>query len=220
MAVGVKICGLTRPEDAVAVAEAGADFAGLVFHPASPRHVSREVALAIADRLRERVRIVALLVDPSEDKLDEVITAARPDFIQLHGVEPPKRVAEIRASRGIPVIKAVSISEEEDFDCVPAYEAVADMLLFDSKAAAGTRSGGRGHAFDWQLLRNRVINRPWLLAGGLNVRNVADAIATAGAPAVDVSSGVESAPGIKKREAIRSFIEAARATKRATGEPV
>jgi phosphoribosylanthranilate isomerase len=210
MTMKVKICGLTRPEDALATARAGADFAGLVFHPGSPRHVSPEKARAIADKLRGRVRIVALFVDAKDESISDAVAVVTPDCIQLHGKEVPRRVAEVRARFGIPVIKAIGIAEESDFDQLPGYQAVSDMLLFDAKVIAGPPGGG-GRAFDWRLLRGRSISKPWLLAGGLNVQNVARAIAAAGAPGVDVSSGVETSPGNKDGEAIRAFVEATRA---------
>jgi phosphoribosylanthranilate isomerase len=209
MPVTVKICGLTRPEDALATARAGADFAGLVFHSGSPRRLSPERASAIADRLRGRVRTVALFVDANDETIFEAVAAAKPDFLQLHGSEPPQRVAEIRARFGIPVIKAIGIADAGDFEVMPGYETVADMLLFDGKTTAGA-PGGRGRAFDWQLLRKRTIRRPWLLAGGLDPQNVARAIAAAAAPGVDVSSGVETSPGFKDAEKIVTFVAAAR----------
>jgi phosphoribosylanthranilate isomerase len=218
MAVTVKICGLTQPEDALATVRAGADFAGLVFHPGSPRHLSAEKARALAEKLRGRVRIVTLLVDPNDETIRETVSAARPDYIQLHGKEAPDRVADIRQRFGIPVIKAIGISDEGDFDVLPAYEAVADILLFDSKPRAGT-PGGRGRTFDWQLLRKRTSRKLWLLAGGLNVQNIARAITTAGAPGVDVSSGVETSLGVKDAGAIRAFVEAARAAEFAAEQP-
>jgi phosphoribosylanthranilate isomerase len=218
MTVQVKICGLTRPEDAAAVVAAGADFAGLVFHPGSPRHLRPEQARAIAERLRGRVRIVALLADPTDTAVAEAVAAAKPDFIQLHGSESPGRVAELRARFGKPVIKAIGISDDADFAPLAGYEDVSDMLLFDAKPAAGAVPGGRGRAFDWQLLRKRTISRPWLLAGGLDAANVARAIACAGARGVDVSSGVESAPGVKDGAAIRAFVAAARTAEFAAEE--
>jgi len=218
MPIKVKICGLTRIDDALATARAGADFAGLVFHPGSPRNVLPAIARMIADQLRGRVRIVALFSDPDDDTVGEAVAAAKPDFVQLHGRESSKRVAEIRAQFGVPVMKAIGISDAGDFDALPGYEAVADMLLFDSKPVSGTL-GGRGRAFDWQLLRKRTICKPWLLAGGLHVQNVARAIATAGAPGVDVSSGVETSPGVKDVAAIRNFVAAARAASFAAEEP-
>jgi phosphoribosylanthranilate isomerase len=219
MAVKVKICGLTRAEDAAAVVRASADFAGLVFHRGSPRHLRPDQAQVIAERLRDRVRIVVLLVDANDNVIAEAVAATKPDYIQLHGSEPPKRAAEIRARFGIPVIKAIGIADDSDLDAVPGYEAVADMLLFDSKPSTGAPRGGRGQAFDWQLLRKRRITRPWMLAGGLNADNVARAICASGAPGVDVSSGVESASGIKDAEAIRAFVESARSAEAVAEQP-
>lgn len=210
MSIKVKICGLTRLDDALAAAQAGADFAGLVFHPGSQRYIRSEAAHAIAERLRGRVRIVALFVDANDQMIAHGVDAAKPDFLQLHGSEPPARVAEIRARFGVPIMKAIAISDACDFDTLPEYEAAADMLLFEGKPATG-RPGGRGCTFDWQLLRERKIGKPWLLAGGLNVQNVARAVATAGARGVDVSSGVETSPGVKDAPMIRDFVAAARA---------
>jgi phosphoribosylanthranilate isomerase len=218
MAIQVKICGLTQPDDANAVAAAGADFAGLVFHPGSPRHLRPEQARAIAERLRGRVRIVVLLANPTDAMLAEAVAAAQPDFIQLHGSESAARVAELRSRSGKPVIKAMGISDDTDFEALSGYEAAADMLLFDAKPSPGAIPGGRGRAFDWRLLRTRTIAKPWLLAGGLDAENVGRAILISGASGVDVSSGVESAPGIKDHDAIRAFIAAARATEFAVEE--
>jgi phosphoribosylanthranilate isomerase len=217
--VSVKICGLTRLEDAAAAARAGADLAGLVFHLASPRHLSPDRASAIAQKLRGRVRIVVLLVNPGDDAVAQAVAAAGPDYIQLHGNETPERVADVRARFGIPVIKALGIADENDFAASAGYEAVADMLLFDAKAPAGAAAGGCGLAFDWRLLRGRTIRTPWLLAGGLNVQNVARAIAAADAKGVDVSSGVEISPGIKDAQAIHDFVAAARAPEFAAEQP-
>jgi phosphoribosylanthranilate isomerase len=211
LTVSVKICGLVRAEDADAVLRAGAEFAGLVFHPRSPRRLSPENAMSLAARLRGRARIVALFADPNDDELAGVMNSVKPDFVQLHGAETPDRLAAIRSRFGCPVIKAMAIADTADFASLPAYEAVADMLLFDAKPAVGAaREGGHGRAFDWRLLRGRTMKRPWLLAGGLTAENVARAIRAAGAPGVDVSSGVESAPGIKDGQAIADFIAAAR----------
>jgi len=218
MTVQVKICGLTRPDDADAVAAAGADFAGLVFHPGSPRHLRSEQARAIAERLRGRVRIVALLANPTDAMLAEAVAAAQPDFIQLHGSESAARVAELRSRSGKPVIKAMGVSDKTDFGGLSGYETAADMLLFDAKPSPGATPGGRGRAFDWQLLRTRTIAKPWLLAGGLDAENVGRAILISGASGVDVSSGVECAPGVKDHDAIRAFIAAARAPEFAVEE--
>ncbi|MGD0192977.1 MAG: phosphoribosylanthranilate isomerase [Rhizomicrobium sp.] len=219
MAVQVKICGVTSVGAADAAVRAGADFVGFVFHPASPRHLTPAQAAQLAQRLRGSVRLAVLLSDPLDEELASVVEATRPDFIQLHGREAPERVAVIRTQFGRPVIKAIPIAEASDFACVARYEPVADLLLFDAKppAAAG-REGGHGAPFDWQLLRGRSFKRPWLLAGGLNTENVARAIRTADAPGVDVSSGVETSPGIKSADLITAFIAAARSAEFAEGQ--
>jgi phosphoribosylanthranilate isomerase len=206
--VQIKICGINSVEAADAAADAGADFAGLVFHRKSPRNVGPVVGARLADQLRNRVKVVALLVDAGDDELLHVTGIVRPDFLQLHGAEPPGRVAAIRSRFGIPVVKAVPIADADDLKNVRAYEDVADMLLFDAKGAS---PGGNGAAFDWQLLRGRSFSKPWLLAGGLNAENVARAIGATGAPCVDVSSGVETSPGVKNARMIREFISEARA---------
>lgn len=212
MTIQVKICGIASAEAADAVLRAGADFAGLVFHPGSPRRVALGQAAQLAMRLKGRARVVALFSDPGDDELAAAIAAAKPDMLQLHGREAPPRVAEIRARFDRPVIKAVAVAEAEDFASVPQYERVADMLLFDAKPPrAATREGGHGAAFDWRLLRGRTFSRPWLLAGGLNPENVARAIGAAEAQAVDVSSGVETAPGVKDADLILRFVTSARA---------
>jgi phosphoribosylanthranilate isomerase len=212
MAVLVKICGINSAEAADAAARGGADFVGLMFHPKSPRHVTPEAARSLAQRLRGRVRIVAVIVDPRDEDIVHTMNNAVPDFLQLHGSESPARVGEIREKFGIPVIKVLSVAEAADFANLPAYEDAADMLMFDAKPPANAdRAGGHGVAFDWQLLRSRTISRPWFLAGGLTPENVSRAIAAANAPGVDVSSGVETAPGVKNPELIQSFIASARA---------
>jgi phosphoribosylanthranilate isomerase len=212
MAVLVKICGINSAEAADAAARAGADYAGLMFHPKSPRHVTPEAARSLAQRLRDKVRIVAVIVDPRDEDIVHAMNNAVPDFLQLHGSESPARVGEIREKFGIPIIKVLPVAEAADFANLPAYEDAADMLMFDAKPPANAdRAGGRGVAFDWQLLRSRTISRPWFLAGGLTPENVSRAIAAANAAAVDVSSGVETAPGVKNPELIQSFIASARA---------
>ena len=213
MAVQVKICGITGVEAADAAVRAGADFGGLVFHAQSPRRVSAEQAAQLSGRMRRQMRVVAVLADPGNEEVAKAISAAQPDFIQLHGHESPERVMALRVRFGRPVIKAVSVADVADFACVSAYEAVADMLLFDAKPPAGAvREGGHGAAFDWQLLSGRSFKRSWLLAGGLHPGNIARAIRTAQPPGVDVSSGVETSPGIKDAELIRSFVANARTT--------
>jgi phosphoribosylanthranilate isomerase len=183
-----------------------------MFHPKSPRHVTPEAARSLAQRLRDKVRIVAVIVDPRDEDIVHAMNNAVPDFLQLHGSESPARVGEIREKFGIPIIKVLPVAEAADFANLPAYEDAADMLMFDAKPPADAdRAGGHGVAFDWQLLRSRTISRPWFLAGGLTPENVSRAIAAANAAAVDVSSGVETAPGVKNPELIQSFIASARA---------
>ena len=211
MSIVVKICGINSAEAADAAVRAGADFAGLVFHSKSPRHLSLDAARALAERMRGRVRMVALLADADDATIAAAIAAVQPVYIQLHGSETPERTGDVRARFGLPVIKAIAIADAADFDAVPPFELAADILLFDAKAPDGAaRPGGHGAAFDWQLLRGRNFLRPWLLAGGLTPANVARAIAGAQAPGVDVSSGVETAPGVKSAQLIADFVFAAR----------
>lgn len=211
MSIQVKICGINSVESADAAMRAGADFAGLMFHPQSPRRLDTDLARRLSDRMKGRIRLVAVLVDPDDAALQTVIAAAKPDFIQLHGKESVARVNDIRLATGLPVIKVLAVAEASDLAAASQYESVADMLMFDAKAPAGAaREGGHGTAFDWQLLKGWRFSRPWLLAGGLNAENVARAVSSSGAPGVDVSSGVETAPGVKNPEMIRTFIENAR----------
>src|SRR5690348_4362949 len=211
MAIAVKICGINSAEAADTAASAGADYAGLVFFPRSPRAVSLEQASALARRLRGRCRIVALTVDAADTELDAIVKACRPDLLQLHGQENPQRAAAIRQRFDVPVMKAISVADANDLSVVPMFERVADMLLFDAKAPAGAeRPGGHGAAFDWQLLRGRKFSRPWLLGGGLTADNVARAVRACDASGVDCSSGVETAPGAKDPHLIRTFVAAAR----------
>jgi len=212
MGVLVKICGVNSVAAADAAVRAGADFAGLVFHRNSPRNLEPDAAAGLAQRMRSRLRLVALTADARDDELARIVDAVRPDMLQLHGREPPERIAAIRTRFGLPVIKAVAVASVEDFSPVPAVEAAADMLMFDAKAPAGAAvPGGRGASFDWQLLRRQRFSRPWFLAGGLDASNVARALAQSGAEAVDVSSGVERAPGIKDVQLIADFVAAAKA---------
>lgn len=210
MALLVKICGINSADSADAAVRAGADFAGLVFYPKSPRHLSFEAARALAERMRGRLRLVALVADADDELISAVQNALRPDFLQLHGRETADRVAAIRARFGIPLIKAIAVADASDFDLLPAFTPSIDMFLFDAKTPDGVRPGGHGVPFDWQVLRNRSIARPWFLAGGLNPDNVVRAIASANPPGVDVSTGVETAPGVKSPEKIAAFIAAAR----------
>lgn len=207
----VKICGLTRSEHVAAAAEAGAGYVGLVFFPKSPRHLSIEAARDLALEVPIGVAKVGLVVNPTDAELDAILEAVPLDMIQLHGKETPERVAEVRARTGLPVMKAVGVAEAADLDQLPAYEAVADQILVDAKAPKGADlPGGNGLSFDWRLIAGREWSRPWMLAGGLTPENVAEAVRLTGAMQVDVSSGVESAPGVKDEALIRAFIAAAR----------
>ncbi len=212
MAIAVKICGITSMDAVDAAVAAGAAYGGLVFHPKSPRFVTPDQARALAAHMRGRLKVVALVADLDDAALAAVIELARPDILQLHGNEDARRVAAIRARFGLPVIKALPIAEADDFAAVPEMETVADMLLFDARPPRGAaRAGGHGAAFDWALLAGRSFRKPWFLAGGLEPGNVARAIERSGAALVDVSSGVERAPGVKDAARIAAFIHAAKA---------
>lgn len=217
--VQVKICGINSPAAADAAALAGADYAGLVFFPPSPRHVGYDQAAFLSSRVRGRCRVAAVVVDATDAEIEAAVNAARPDFLQLHGKESAERVVAIRHRFGVPVIKAISIADADDLLAVPSFESVADMLLFDAKApVSAPRPGGHGAAFDWRLLAGRRFSRPWILGGGLNAENVGRAVRACDAPAADCSSGVETAPGVKDANLIREFVAAARATQFAGAE--
>ncbi|MDF3605412.1 phosphoribosylanthranilate isomerase [Paracoccus sp. DMF-8] len=206
----VKICGLSEPQSLTAAVQAGARFTGFVFFPKSPRHVAVDQAAQLARLVPEGVARVGLFVNPSDAELRTVLDAVPLDLVQLHGAEPPARVAEVKALTGLPVLKAVGVAGPADLNALWDYGLVADMLLVDAKPAPDAAlPGGNGLAFDWRLLVGRRWLKPWMLAGGLTPDNVAEAIRLTGASAVDVSSGVESAPGVKDIARIRAFIAAA-----------
>lgn len=212
MVLLVKICGLRTPEALDAAIEAGADMVGFVFFPPSPRHIEAGAARALGDRVRGRVKKVALSVDASDAELAAAVEALKPDMLQLHGRESPGRVAALRARFGLPVMKALAIETRADLAAIASYAGVADRLLFDARAPReATRPGGLGKAFDWHLLENVDPGVPFMLSGGLDAGNVAEALRVTRAPAVDVSSGVERAPGAKDPDLIRAFVAAARA---------
>jgi len=209
--VRVKICGLTRAGQVRAAAEAGAGYVGLVFFPKSPRNVSIEQASALALEAPPGVAKVALVVDADDALLDEITARVAVDMLQLHGAETPARVAEIRARYGLPVMKAVGIGGAADLNKLDAYMPVADQILVDAKPPKGAElPGGMGVPFDWRLIAGRHWAKPWMLAGGLTAQNVGLAVKLTGARQVDVSSGVESAPGVKDLDLVRAFIEAVR----------
>jgi len=207
----IKICGLNTPESVDAALEAGADAVGFVFFPPSPRHLGFEAARALGGRVRDRALKVALAVNASDEWLAALIEALRPDMLQLHGKETRDRVVMVRTRFGLPVIKALPIAERADLAPVRQYASVADRLLFDARAPrTATRPGGLGKSFDWRLLEGVDPGVPFLLSGGLDAGNVAEAVRITNAPGVDVSSGVERVPGEKDPEKIRAFVRAAR----------
>ena len=205
----VKICGLSTPEAIDAAAEARAAYVGFVFFPKSSRNLSVAEAEVLALATPPGVMKVALTVDADNAQLDEI--AALPiDMIQLHGAETPARVAEVKTRLGLPAMKAIGVADAADLDRIAHYEGVADQILVDAKPPKGGEApGGNGLAFDWRLIEGRTWKTPWMLAGGLDRGNVAAAARLTGARQVDVSSGVESAPGVKDIDKIRAFMQAA-----------
>jgi phosphoribosylanthranilate isomerase len=211
--VAVKICGITSTGAIDAAVGGGAVYGGLVFHPNSPRNVSLEQARTLADHMRGRLKIVSLIADMDDTRIETLVRTVRPDFLQLHGGESARRTAYIRGKFQVAVIKALPVAEAPDLAVAAEYENAADMLMFDARPPReALRGGGHGAAFDWKILKGRSFTKPWFLAGGLTPDNVARAIALSGAKQVDVSSGVESAPGVKDAALVRAFIDAAKDT--------
>jgi phosphoribosylanthranilate isomerase len=207
----VKICGLSTLEAIDAALDAGADMVGFVFFPPSPRNLSFKTAAALEGRVRGRAKKVALSVDADDTLLSYVVDALGPDILQLHGTETPLRVAAIKARFKLPVMKAIAVETKADLAAIARYVRVADQLLFDARAPReATRPGGLGKSFDWRLLENLAPGLPFMLSGGLHADNVGEALRVTRAPGVDVSSGVERAPGEKDEDKIRAFIRAAR----------
>lgn len=210
--IEAKICGLSDAAGVDAALAGGARYIGFVFFPRSPRHVTAEKAAALAARARGRADIVAVTVDADDDMLAIIASVLAPDWIQMHGAEPPARVAGAQRHADKGIIKALGIARAGDIAAMDAYADVADAFLFDAKAPPEANlPGGNGAAFDWRLLRGRSIARPWFLSGGLTTANLAEAVAESGAGAVDVSSGVERAPGVKDAARIAEFLAAAKA---------
>ncbi|MES2843477.1 MAG: phosphoribosylanthranilate isomerase [Pseudomonadota bacterium] len=208
--VRVKICGLRTPQDVAAVAAAGAAYAGFVFFAKSPRHLTVAQAQVLALAAPLGLAKVALVVDADDAALDAIVEGLPLDMLQLHGHESPDRVAQVRARYGLPVMKAVGVADEGDLAAVLDYSLVADQILIDAKPPKGaTLPGGNGLSFDWRLVAQRRWLRPWMLAGGLTPDNVAEAVRLTNARQVDVSSGVESAPGVKDAGKIAAFVMAA-----------
>lgn len=213
MSLLVKICGLSTRETLETALDAGADMVGFVFFPPSPRHVSLETGRDLGRQVKRRALKVALTVDADDATLDNVMDALSPDIFQLHGKESVARLRDIKQKFGRPVMKAVPVATAADLAVLPGYAAVADRILFDARAPKdATRPGGLGAPFDWHLLENLDLKLPYMVSGGLHADNVAEALRVTGAGGADVSSGVESAPGVKDPELIKAFIRAARAT--------
>jgi len=213
MSLLVKICGLSTRETLETALEAGADMVGFVFFPPSPRHLSLEAGRDLGRQVKRRALTVALTVDADDATLDNIMDALSPDLFQLHGKESVARLRDIKQKFGRPVMKAVPVATASDLAVLPGYAAVADRILFDARAPKdATRPGGLGAPFDWHLLENLDLKLPYMVSGGLDAGNVAEALRVTGAGGVDVSSGVESAPGVKDPELIKAFIRAARAS--------
>lgn len=211
MALTVKICGLTTPEALDAALESGADLVGFVFFAPSPRNLGLEAARILGERVNGRAGKVALTVDANDEALLGIVEALKPDMLQLHGKETPDRAVQVRTRFGLPVMKALPIAERADLSPIRLYAQVADRLLFDARPPKeATRPGGLGRRFDWMLLAGIDPGVPYMLSGGLDAGNVAEALRITRAPGVDVSSGVERAPGVKDPNKIREFIRAAR----------
>jgi phosphoribosylanthranilate isomerase len=208
----VKICGLSTPQTLDVALDAGADMVGLVFHPKSPRFVTPATAAALAGRVRARAQVVALVVDADDALLAGLVDQVRPDLLQLHGQESPARVAAIRAATGLPVVKALGVSTRDDLAALAAYAGIADHLLLDAKPPKDAAyPGGHGKPFDWAILDGLDPALRYMLSGGLTPTLVGEAIRRVRPWGVDVSSGVESSPGVKDPDLIRAFIAAARA---------
>jgi phosphoribosylanthranilate isomerase len=221
MSLLIKICGLRTLEALDTALDAGADLVGFVFFPPSPRNLGVQAARVLGERVQGRAQKVALSVDATNAELDLAVEALKPDLLQLHGKEPPERVAAVRSRFGLPVMKALPIESRADLSPIHLYAKVADWLLFDARAPReATRPGGLGKAFDWRLLENVDPGVPFMLSGGLDAANVAEALQITRAPAVDVSSGVERAPGEKDPEKIRAFMRAARAAANQLSSPL
>ena len=212
MSLAVKICGLSTRETLEVALQAGADMVGFVFFEASPRHVSLGTASELGQIAKGRALKVALTVDADDATLSNIVEMLQPDILQLHGSESISRVRDIKQTFGVPVMKAIAVAATRDLEALPGFATVADRILFDARAPKdATRPGGLGVQFDWKLLKSIDLKIPFMVSGGLNAANVAEAIRVTHAGGVDVSSGVESAPGVKDVEMIRAFIRAARA---------
>lgn len=215
----IKICGLSTPDTVAAALDGGASAIGFIFFAPSPRNVEPERAAVLRQAAHGRAKAVAVTVDAGEAFLDAIVATMRPDMLQLHGKETPARVAEIKARYGLPAMKAISVREASDLDAVAGYRGVADRLLFDAKPPRdATLPGGNGLAFDWRLLAALDPGLDYMLSGGLNATNVGEAIRLLDPPGLDISSGVESAAGVKDTGLIAEFFAAVRAAQAAPKE--
>src|ERR1700693_3540690 len=211
MSLIVKICGLSTRETLDVALDAGADMVGFVFFPPSPRHLSLEIGRELGRQARGRAIKVALTVDADDATLANIVEALQPDILQLHGRETVARLRDIRQKFGLPVMKAIAVATPADLAALPGYAAVADRILFDARAPReATRPGGLGAVFDWHVLGNLDLKLPFMVSGGLNAQNLAEAVRVTRAGGVDVSSGVERTPGVKDPDMIRAFIRVAR----------
>jgi phosphoribosylanthranilate isomerase len=212
MSLLIKICGLSTPETLDIALEAGADMVGFMFFPPSPRHLPLAVARELGRRVAGRARKVAVTVDADDATLDSIVDALKPDILQLHGKESPVRLGDIKRQFGLEVMKVLAVETAADLAGLSAYAAVADRILFDARPPKGaTRPGGLGTVFDWHLLQGLDLELPFMVSGGLTADNVAEAARVTRAGGVDVSSGVERAPGVKDPQMIKDFIRAVRA---------
>lgn len=203
----IKICGLSTREAVDAVINGGASHMGLIFFEKSPRNVTLEQAADLSKHAGEAIKKVAVTVDADTARLDRIVEEVQPDMLQLHGSETPHQVAEIKARYGLPVMKAIAVRELADLQSVQQYLDVTDRFLFDAKPGEGAElPGGNGVPFDWQIMKHLDINLPSMLSGGLNIANIKEAIALSDMMAIDVSSGVERAPGDKDTGLIRNFL--------------
>ncbi|OWZ89646.1 N-(5'-phosphoribosyl)anthranilate isomerase [Sinorhizobium sp. LM21] len=211
MKTQVKICGLKTAEAAERAVALGASHVGFIFFPKSPRNIEPDDAGRIADRIRGQAKIVAVTVNADNDELDEIVSALNPDILQLHGSEDAERLLTVKAMYGLPVMKALSVCEASDLEKIDAYIGIADRFLFDAKPPKGSDlPGGNGVSFDWKLLDALDGSVDYMLSGGLNADNIGEAMAQTSARAIDISSGVESAPGVKDLKLMESFFNAVR----------
>jgi phosphoribosylanthranilate isomerase len=211
MGVQTKICGISTPEAVSAALEGGAAFLGFVFFEKSPRNIAPDAAWRLAQPVRGKAQVVALLVDPSDAEVDRVAEILKPDLIQLHGRETPARTRAIGQRAAAAIIKVLPVSEAADLDAAREFETVVEHLMFETKPPKDAeRPGGHGKPFDWTLMAGRRFQRPWFLAGGLDPWNLTQAVQQSGAPLLDVSSGVERGPGLKDPALIAAFLDAAK----------